>query len=390
MLILPERRSIDLRIIETVADPPAPGTDPAVPITELNGHFNDILLVTEMTSEYPEIKVFADVDLKKLTAGDSNPVFSTLPIGMANVTSGNRRHYTDAFITEMDRQIIAKKPVGIMGHLTKEERPYAFPTEAVFWIGTRRVQELLWGKGYFPPGPGRERLLRYEATNKRIATSIDADCDSKYDNGKEAFVMIPSTLKLKQIDIAPEDRAGIPSLSAVPMITQEMLSDNRKFYVPEIPKEKEMGKEETIREMTAADASLLPQSVTSAVKAEAIQEFRQSLGLPDGTDMSAYFKSIQTAAETAEKTKITSRITEMAGDTNTGIKVPLVKNLVISMINKLDPKTVQEAEGYYKEVVESKEITELLAGAVQETMGPSQATQMSGQSTQAKPGKYFK
>lgn len=387
MLIQSDRRSFDLRIIETVADPPVADPDPA---TEMNGHFQDILLITEfVTKDYPDIKVFQDVDLKKLQAGDPNPVFATLPIGMANVTSGNRRFYSDAFITEMNRQIEAKKPVGIMGHLTKEERPYAFPPEAVFWIGTQRIQEFLWGKGYFPPGPGRERLLRYEATNKKIATSIDADCDSKYDNGKEAFVMIPETLKLKQIDIAPEDRAGIPTLSAVPLITQEMLTDNRKFFVPAIPKEREMGKEETIREMTAADAALLPQSVTTALKDEAVQEMRKNLGLPDGTDMVAFFKNLQTTTAEAEKSKITNRITELAGDPEKGIKVEAVKNFVVKILKDRDPKSVQEVDSFYKEISESTEVQELLKGVVQATMGASQQTQMGGQASSQTTGKYF-
>lgn len=355
------------------------------------GHFQDIMFITEFKGRYPEVDIFSDVDIKELTNGEKNPTFLTIPIGMAGVTSGNKRHYNESFLVEMEKQVKDKKPVGIMGHLSEKQRATDFPVEAVHWIGTKRVNEFLWGKGYLPEGEPRNRLQRYKATNKRIATSIDAAADGVWDAKLGAYVMSAETLNLGQIDIAPEDRAGIPSLAAVPLLTREMLDANAPAWEVKVPTEEvEMGKEEVLKDLTVADVSALPQAVKDAMRAEYIKEMKTELGLKDGDDVVATVKGLQTNGQVTELSKITSRITELASKGDKMIKVESVRKLVTEMIFASHPETVEEAEAMYGEVIESQYIKDALQEFVSGTMGPNRENPIPSQaSSSEKTGKYF-
>lgn len=193
-------------------------------IKEISGQFADIMVVTELRGAYPNVPIAADVDYAALVAGDPDPSFLTIPIGKANVTSGNKRYYDDAWLQELERQTLANKPIGLMGHLSEAERSTAFPMEAVHWVGAVREQgsDVLWGKAYIVPGEARDRIRRYKAQGKSIATSIDAHADGLWDESLKAYRMDAKTLRLSQIDIAPADRAGVGVLARVPMLTSEM------------------------------------------------------------------------------------------------------------------------------------------------------------------------
>ena len=173
-----------------VTSVPESGTseNPAVPRrrvgaimpTELNlsGDFWDVLIVRELHGDFPDIPFFADVDLAEITKGDSDPLYLTIPIAQANVVSGNKRFYGEAWLQELERQVIEKRPIGIMGHLSEAELGTKFPEEAIFWLGVKRIGEMLWAKGYLPArNEARERIRRYKAANKTIGTSIFAAAD---------------------------------------------------------------------------------------------------------------------------------------------------------------------------------------------------------------------
>lgn len=355
------------------------------------GSFRDVLCIAELKGKYPDIKIFSDIDLKELTDGDPNPVFATLPIGMANVTSGNRRHYDTKFVQEMEKQVREKKPVGIMGHIPTDNRSFSFPEEAVHWVGVEQVNEFLWGKGYFPAGKSRDRIKLYKATNKPIATSIDAEADGVWDNKLEAYHMIAETLDLHQVDIAPQDRAGIPSLAAVPLITQEMVDNaHRKYFTLNgngSSSGGKMGKE--ISEMTVADLNEIPQAVKDAMAADAAKAIREQLGIPAGVEVSAYVQEIKKQKEDAAKKVVTDRIAELASHPDNGIKVLPVRATVVEMVKIRNPQTVEQANQYYEETVNSDHIKELLKSVVQETMGPPQGLPVASQSAPTE-GKYFR
>ena len=360
--------------------------------TQTNGgaaadNFQDVMVIWELRGDYPtDIPYFSDVNIAELTAGDDDPMFLTLPIGQANVTSRNGRHYDNDFVAELERQVIANKPVGIMGHLKPEDLGTEFPEEAIHWVGTKRVGEMLWGKGYVPPGAARERVRRYKATNKPLATSIFAEAAGVYDKAVSAIRMAAKSLKLNQIDIGPADRVGVPSLARLPLVTSEMQSNNDS--------EEQMDKLQVINEMTADDARLLPKPVTEAILAtvkpapevQLVTELRDALGVDDKADVVKLVTELKKATETAAKTAVSNRIKELVEDKEKGIKVESMRGVVTELVTARNPQTVEEVEAVYTAVCEMQAVKDGLQAAVSGAMGPNITTPTAPQNGQHK---YF-
>lgn len=358
---------------------------------EFKGQFNDVLIVTELRGSYPNVPIANDVDYAALVAGDDDPQFLTLPIGMVNAKSGNDRYYDEAFVIELMRQTLATKPIGLMGHLSEAERATAFPKESLHWVGAIRDGDLVWGKAYLV-GEARERVRRYKASGKSIATSIDAFAEGQWDESLKAYRMDAKTLRLNQIDLAPSDRAGISALARVPMLTSEMSAESsvEVIEIP-IPQEVIVDKLQIIQEMTPEDARLLPKTVRDAILAEQavppevaqVSELRQALGVDDKANLAQLVTEMKQAQEQQRKNAIKSRITELATE---GIKVEAVRGLVTELVAARNPQSVEEAESAYTAVATSAHVTELLKAQVQIIMGPPQRTPLQAQQGKAK---YF-
>lgn len=389
-------------------------TEPAgSPLREISGQFADILVVTELRGAYPNVPIAADVDYAALVAGDPDPSFITIPIGKANVTSGNGRFYDDAWLQELERQTLETRPIGLMGHLSEKQRATEFPPEAVHWVGVLREQDsgVLWGKAYIVPGEARDRIRRYKAQGKSIATSIDAHADGYWDESLQAYRMDAKTLKLGQIDIAPADRAGIGALARVPVLTKEMSAGNSSPTSPGIvgdatsendppataENEEEitlMDKIEAIREMTVEDADLLPKAVKAAILSEAepapevaqMAGIRELLGLDDKADVGVAIRELSEAKAEAAKKAVTDRITELLTHEESGIKQEKVRPVVRELVEARKPQTPADAETAYKAVLEMASVKELLQAKLVETMGPPQRTPVAGKQGKAR---YF-
>lgn len=336
-------------------------------------NFQDVMVIWELRGDYPlDIPYFSDVDIAELTAGDDDPMFLTLPIGQANVASKNGRYYDGEFLAELERQVAANKPIGIMGHLKEADLGTEFPAEAIHWVGTKRVGEMLWGKGYVPAGAARERIRRYKATNKPLATSIFAEAAGVYDAAVKAIRMAANSLRLNQIDIGPADRVGVPSLARLPLVTAEMHK----------PKEEQMDKLQVINEMTADDARLLPKPVQEAILATVqpapevalVTELRGVLGADDKADVVALITELKQAKEAAAKTAVSRRITELVEDKDKGIKVEAMRGMVTELVASRNPQTVEAVEAAYTAVTEMASVKAALQAAVAGTMGPNMTT----------------
>lgn len=334
----------------------------------MSGYINDTMVIWELRGSYPEVKHFEDIDIAELTRGDDEPMFLTLPIGQANVTSGNKRFYDEAWLAELERQTTEKRPVGIMGHLKESDLANEFPPEAIHWVGVQRVGEMLWGKGYVPPGEARERVRRYKATNKKLATSIFAKAEGVWDKAQGVLRMIARSLDLQQIDIGPADRVGIPGLAAIPLVTAEMQQSNEVMN---------MDKLQIIKEMTADDARLLPDSVQQAILANVptpkevgiVAELRGVVGADDGADLTAVVAELVKEQKAARQAAVDTRVTELV---NEGIKIEDMRPLVIELVNAHNPQTREAAEAAYGRVVEMENVKSALAAYVKAAMGPNQ------------------
>lgn len=363
-------------------------------VKEIKGQFADVMVISELRGAYPNVPIAVDVDYAALIAGDAEPTFLTIPIGKANVKSGNNRYYDEAWLQELYRQTLDLKPVGIMGHLSAKQRETEFPPEAVHWVGAVIEQGTLWGKGYVPPGEARDRIKRYKAQGKSIATSIDMGyAEGTWDESLKAYRMDHKTMRLAQIDIAPTDRAGIPELARVPMFTAEMVAEEpaTKNVFVEQERNPAMDKLTVITEMTAEDARLLPEPVRQAVIATVatppevatVATVRELLGLDAKADVAGAVAEMKRVQAEQAKAAVTSRITELVTD---GIKIETVRPLVTELVTARNPQTVAEAETAYKAVSELESVKALLQARVVETMGPRQRTPVQGQNRQ---NKYF-
>ncbi len=363
-------------------------------MTEIRGDFRDTLAVTELRGSYPAVPTSLDVDYDALIAGDPSPMFLTIPIGKAGVTSGNQRHYDEAFVLELERQTLANKPIGLMGHLPAADRATAFPPEAVHWVGATRQGDTLWGKAYVVPGPVRERIARYKAQGKAIATSIDAFAEGAWDATLRAYRMDAKSLRLNQIDIAPADRAGIPDLAAVPLLTTEMEAEAQAPEMQPDSQEETVDKLQVINEMTAEDARLLPDSVRAAIvetvptppEVATVQAVREALGLDANADIVGVVAEMRRTQDEQAKAAVHNRIVELAADADKGVKLEAVRGLVVELVQARNPASIQEAESVYAQVVESDAVKAALKAHVIGTMGPRQGTPVAGQTNQRR---YF-
>lgn len=362
----------------------------AIPVKEIRGQFSDITVISELRGAYPNVPIAADVDYASLIAGDSEPTFVTLPIGKANVKSGNGRYYDEAFLTELMRQTLESKPIGLMGHLSDADRATAFPNESLHWVGAVREGDILWGKAYIL-GEARDRVRRYKAAGKSIATSIDAYASGTWDESLGAYRMDASTLRLNQIDLAPSDRAGIAALARVPLLTTETQNPSTVEVQTQPTEVKNVDKLTVINEMTAEDARLLPDPVRAAVIATVatpgevavVATIREALGLDAKADVVGAITEMRRVQAEQTKAAVTNKITELV---TAGIKVEPVRPLVTELITARNPQTVQAAEDAYKAVVALDSVTKVLASHVQETMGPPQRTPVQSQQNKSK---YF-
>lgn len=352
-------------------------------VKEISGQFTDIVAIAELRGSYPNVPILPDIDYAALVAGDPDPLFVTLPVGRANVTSGNKRFYDEAWLQELERQIVEQRPIGLMGHLSDAQRATEFPQESLHWVGALAVDDVLWGKAYLAPnGPAKERLKKYKASGKSIATSIDAMASGAWDESLGAYRMDAKTLKLGQIDLAPADRAGVASLARVPVLTTEMTIPPIVEPV-EIQKESTMDKLQVINEMTADDARLLPEPVRQAVIATVatppevatVATIRETLGLDAKADVAGAIAEMKRVQAEQAKAAVTSRITELV---NSGIKLEDVRADVTELIVARNPQTTQQAEDAYKAVIEMPIVKKLLGARVVETMGPAQRTPVQG------------
>jgi len=242
--------------------------------------------VGEFSGTFPDVPYAAGVDSAALTADDANPLFVTLPIAQVGAESRNGLLYDDALVGQLEQQINAKRPGGIMGHISEKDRSTAFPVPDVYWVGAARHEDMLWGKGYVPPGKARDYIRRQKAIGGQIATSIYGG-GAFETNGQGARRL--AKFNLESLDLAPPDRAALQmerpfavtsETTATPMTvvtsggitsyTWEIPSDativgTATQPVTEIVEEHAMDKATVIAELTVAD---LPESLVAAVIAE--------------------------------------------------------------------------------------------------------------------------
>lgn len=351
------------------------------PVTEMSA-WRDTLLVGEFKGSYPVVPVFPGVDIAALTLGDDAPTFVILPVAEDDVTSDNKRYYSAAFVKGIERQMREKRVTGIRGHLTNEERSTAFPEPEIYWIGAAKVGKVLWGKGYVPTGETRDMVNRLKAIGGRLATSIYGVGSADWDTQRGAWSMSADDFVLEQIDLAPADRAGIPSLAVVPHVTSEMTS-----LEGEMPDNPVVDKLTVIRELKAEDVALLPEAVRRAILESAperqqIAELRKALEPVTNGNADAQLPQLVTelVKEVTEQRKalVTAEIEKVIREKvfkDQPETIAVVKNtraVVTELVVSRNLHSVNLVGPAVDDVLAKDHIKEMLAAGVRQTMGPNQ------------------
>ena len=359
---------------------------PAQQISEMKV-IRDAVMVSEFKGNFPTVATFKDVNISELTQGDDDPVFVTLPIAMDGMISAapNKRHYSAEFVAEMEKQIYEKRPIGNQGHVANEDRATEYPTPVVYWVGTKKVGDTLFGKGYVPISETRDMVVRTRAAKSKIATSLYGLGSSTWNADLGAWDVNPESFSLESIDLAPPERAGVSDLAVVPEVTSEMIeadkpnsktqedamSTENKDKVPE--KTKVVDRATVISEMTENDFVLLPDVVRDAVIAAApqtkmIAEMREALSIDEKADPIATVKKLVTELT---EIKAKSLVSEIQAAVDEAIKVPAVRPVVLALVNARKPQAGQVAD-VVKEIADSEAVKPLLEAGLVSEMGGRQ------------------
>lgn len=362
-----DRYVLQAEAYETVKEYPLLMQRAGVGVSEMAKIASDHWIVCEMKAGYPTVPTFSDVNIAELTSGDPKPFYLTLPIGQDNAISRNQRFYSAEFVKALERWVYEMRPIGNQGHIKDEDIDTAFPLPAGYWVGTLKQGDTLWGKAYVPPGDTREMARRIGAANGKLATSLHGIGSATWDSTRGAWDMSPSDFQLFSIDIAPAERAGIPSLARTPGITHEMV---------ETPQEVIVDKLQIISELTAADVPALPETVKQAVLSSSpavkvVSELQTLVG--DGKDVVAEFKAMQALlksqteaqVETAVVAEIAKQVVPDAPNGNKAVEA--VRQTVAQIVTR--PGAVSGVEAAVKTVLEMEHIKTLIANTVVSEMG---------------------
>lgn len=342
----------------------------------------DVLAVTAFQGkpgeDYPDVPTADGVDVQALTDGDDTPFFVTLRIGEAGAVSGNGHFFDGDFLLDLIRQTVERRATGIMGHMRDEDRGSAFPMPALYWVGAIQRGDYAWGKAYVPPGEVRQFIARRKAQNGMLATSIYGTAEEiEWVEAQQAWK--PLGFVLESLDLAPPERAGVPTLATVPYVTAEM-NDQPRGGGSQDEGEGEMDKLEVIQALTADDARLLPDVVVAAVVAQSdparqlaemqqqIAALRQAVGVEEGGDLAAAVKALADEVATQKQQAVTAKVAALLAE----VKVDTARGVVADLVNAAQPATVEDVQRIFDDVMAREHVKALLAQGVKQAMGPRQ------------------
>jgi hypothetical protein len=160
-----------------------------------------------------EVPFAKNVDIKKLTKGDKNPLFVTVE-ALNPTISENGKIWTEEIINNVAEQIMEKRPDAYQGHLKEEDRDSVSPTAKTIWIGAA-VKNIagkprLFIKGYVLPYA--KQLKQYlkvaKAAGKKVAVSVYGKGIQIWNQAKKAYDM--QEFNLESIDWARPGAEGVP------------------------------------------------------------------------------------------------------------------------------------------------------------------------------------
>ena len=161
--------------------------------------------IHKFQGKFPAVPTYPQVDEQALLINDSDPLYLNLPIAEIGRRSDNGILYDEALVSSIAEQLPGLG--GGRGHIPEGQEDSAFPLEEVFWVGHLLDSNVLWAKGYVPPGRTREFIVRKKAIGGEIATSIFGKAIKEMDSQKRGFRL--RDLVMEYVDLAPSKRASL-------------------------------------------------------------------------------------------------------------------------------------------------------------------------------------
>jgi hypothetical protein len=188
------------------------GTEMVKPtrIAELTKH----KLAGEFEQEIPNFEHISP----ELYEGDPDPFHLNLAVAEVGRTSGNGLLYDEMLVSAIERGL-AESMDGINGHIPDSESDSAFPLPVVYWVGSKRVGNTLWAKGYIPPSPMRNHVRMKKAMKGKVGTSIYGIGIREEINHRQWRLL---DFTLEQLDLVQADRAALDMRKYPQFVTAEM------------------------------------------------------------------------------------------------------------------------------------------------------------------------
>jgi hypothetical protein len=322
---------------------------------------------------------------------DNDPVYVIRPVAQIGRVSNNGMLYDEELVQEIERQL--PQMGGVRGHVPPEQRQYAFPRDAVHWVGAMRRGDTLYAKGYIPPGEDRRDIQSKHALKRRIGTSIYGQgVREEVREGGTPGVWRLRSPKLESLDLAPAARASLEMGNEMKLVREmtdeepeetqvmEITAQTRQAVIAEmVAGEQPMPpavRQKVIAELSADD---LPESLAAEMRryASVVGEIRTTID--SDSDMSdeqvvamvaEMQRTLQTVADSlgTDRANVAVRVEEMRAHMET-MRVAQFNQIVDDVVAEMTPYQVGDEHAQHL-----SNIRAMLRGQITATLGSTDAT----------------
>lgn len=283
----------------------------------------------------PDVPLAPGVDIEAIRANDPNPLFVVRPVGVLGAVSENGLLYDDYLLSEIERQIIEKRPPARQGHVPSENKSWSVPDSAGFWVGALRQGDTLYGKCYILPNrPFHDEVQVNEAVGGQIGNSIYGDATlSVGEDGQMQCV----GLALESIDFVPPERAALQALGGEFEVTREMIGEmdmaGKEDKEPMSTDQKKAIAEAYLKECNAAMVKeMLSEAQRKAVASDCVKEMQPT----DVSEMLSEAQMTHCAELNIGKIDPNDFVEKLSEDGRKGLAESLAKGLGMKLTREDD------------------------------------------------------
>jgi len=334
-----------------------------------------------------DIELAKNIDIKKLTEKDNNPMFVTVE-ALNESISGNRNYYSKEVLENIKTQILLKKPNLYKGHVKDGDEGDVTPEPMIIWLGAGvkniKDKSRLFIKGYVLPTAKKLRtyLRTAVAVGKDFAVSVFGKANITRDFSRN--INIIKEFFLDSIDWAREFNEGVQDKAGILYLTSEMKKSKEQFYFSKDKNMKVDYKNVKISELKKARPKLVEQ-----IESDALIKISEMLKVEPNKILDEIGKTVKESQDLSKKVKEfefdkSVRIAEQI--LSEKVKKPavfnVIKTIVIAEMKNLKEYTNEAIEAKVKETLKTEEVMTLLKEQKDKTVSVSQNEDIKNQSSE--------